>query len=81
MTALPVPGRWVIQRMTEPEVAEWIESLIDFVDEKGRSVHLPSQFVRHYMKRDDGVLPTLVTVETMPIVLADGVMLAPDGFD
>ena len=38
-------------------------------------------FVRHYMKRDDGVLPTVVTVATLPIVLADGALLAPDEID
>ena len=39
-----------------------IEAHIDYVDENGRSVHLPTQFVRHYMRRDDGVLPTIVAI-------------------
>ena len=30
------------------------------------------QFVRHYMRRNDRVLPTIVTVATLPIILADG---------
>ena len=58
-----------------------IEEHIDYVDKDGRSVHLPMQFVRHYMNRDDGVLPTVVAIATLPIVLADGNLLAPDGLD
>jgi hypothetical protein len=72
--------------MSEMEVAEMIEKYIDFYKEDEdtgitRSVHLPTQFVRHFMKRDDGVLPTVVAIATAPIVLADGVLLAPDGLD
>jgi hypothetical protein len=33
------------------------------------------------MRRDDGALPTVVAIATAPIVLADGVLLAPDGLD
>jgi hypothetical protein len=62
--------------MTVEEAAEEIERQIDYVDVKGRSVHLPTQFVRHYMRRDDGALPTVVAVATAPIVLADGGVLA-----
>jgi hypothetical protein len=86
MTRLPPPEQWVLCKMSEMEVAEMIEKYIDFykVDEETgiiRSVHLPTVFVRHFMKRDDGVLPTVVAVATAPIVLADGVLLAPDGLD
>ena len=35
----------------------------------------------HYLQRDDEVLPTLVAIATLPIVLADGALLAPDGLD
>src|SRR5215471_4616282 len=81
MTRLPAPEQWVLERMNEMEVAEMIEEYIDFIDENGCSVHLPMQFVRHYVKRNDGALPTVVTIATLPIVLADGVLLAPDGLD
>jgi hypothetical protein len=72
--------------MSEMEVAELIEQHIDFYktdEETGitRSVHLPTQFVRHFMRRDDGALPTVVAIATAPIVLADGELLAPDGLD
>jgi hypothetical protein len=71
--------------MNEMEVAEMIEKYIEFFkeDEDGnrRSVQLPTKFVRHFMKRDDGDLPTVVAIATAPIVLADGVLLAPDGLD
>jgi hypothetical protein len=86
MTRLPPPEQWVLCKMSEMEVAEMIEKYIDFykVDEETgiiRSVHLPTEFVRHFMKRDDGVLPTVVAIATAPIVLADGVLLAPEGLD
>ena len=76
MTKLPVPEQWALVKMNEYEVAEEIEKFIDYVDENGRSVHLPMEFVRHFMKRDDGVLPTVVAIATMPIILADGGILA-----
>ena len=81
MTRLPTPEQWVIRRMTEPEVAEMIERHIDFVADDGRSVHMPTKFVHHYVRRDDGVLPTIVAVSTLPLVLADGNVLEEDGFD
>jgi hypothetical protein len=76
MTRLPPPEQWALVKMTVDELAEEIERHIDYVDENGRSVHLPTQFVRHYLKRDDGVLPTVVAIATAPIVLADGGVLA-----
>jgi hypothetical protein len=70
--------------MTEMEVAEMIERHIDFYteDKNGnrRSVHLPTPFVRHFMRQHDD-LPTVVAVAIAPIVLADGVLLAPNGLD
>jgi hypothetical protein len=76
MTKLPTPEQWTIVRMSENELAEEIERHIDYVDKDGQSVHLPMQFVRHYMKRDDEALPTIVSIATSPIVLADGGILA-----
>src|SRR6516165_12043357 len=71
--------------MSEMEVAEMIEKHIDYyaVDKGGneRSVHLPMPFVRHFMRRDDGALPTVVAFSTMPLVLGNGDLLAPPGFD
>jgi hypothetical protein len=82
MTSLPVPEQWTLCKLTDREVAEEIEKLIDFVDESGRSVHLPMEFVRHYTTRHDGVLPTVVAIATLPIVLADGGVLGEErGFD
>ena len=82
---LPPPEQWVLSKMSEMEVAEMIEEHIDYyVENEGgfrRSVHLPTPFVRHYMRRHDDVLPTVVAIATSSIVLADGVMLAPDGLD
>ena len=85
MTKLPSPEQWVLSRMDERECAELIEQHIDFyVENKDgfrRSVHLPSQFVAHYLQRHDGALPTVVAIATAPLVLADGALLAPDGLD
>src|SRR3954462_13363476 len=85
MTKLPEPEQWVLAKMNEMEVAEMIEKYIDYyVEDKDgsrRSVHLPTQFVRHFMRRHDGVLPTIVAVATAPIVVADGGILAPEGLD
>lgn len=81
MTRLPPPEQWVLSRMNEMEVAEMIEEHIDYVDKTGRSVHLPMPFVRHYMQRHDNVLPTVVAIATLPLVLADGALLAPASID
>jgi hypothetical protein len=62
--------------MTLEEVAEMIEQHIDFVGKDGRSVHLPTKFVRHFMKRTDDVLPTITAIATLPIVLPNGKVLA-----
>jgi hypothetical protein len=78
---LPAPEQWLLQRMNDIQVAEMIERHIDYVDENGRSVHLPTKFVRHYLTRDDGVLPTVVGIATLPVVLGDGSLLAPEGLD
>src|SRR6266536_213774 len=78
MTKLPPPEQWAIVKMNEYELAEEIERFIDYVDEDGRSVHLSMQFVRHFLTRDDGVLPTIVAISTLPIILADGGLLALD---
>src|SRR5579872_1886136 len=78
---LPAPAQLCLVKMSEVEVAEMIEQHIDFVDEDGRSVHLAAPFVRHFMKRDDGALPTVVAIAQLPIVLADGDILAMRGLD
>jgi len=84
MTKLPPPEQWVLRKMNEMEVAEMIEEHIDFYKETkigDRPVHLSMQFVRHFMRRHDGVLPTVTAYATIPIALADGNLLAPEGLD
>ena len=75
MTSLPPPKQWALKKMTEYEVAEMLEKYIDFVDKGGLSVHCPTPFVRHYMNRDDGALPTVVAISTLPVVLAERIRL------
>ena len=85
MTRLPPPEQWVLSAMNEMETAEMIEKHIEHyaVDKDGNRypVHYPTHFVRHYMNRDDGALPIVVTIATVPIVLGYGELLAPQGFD
>jgi hypothetical protein len=80
-TTQEAPPQWVIYAMSEPDTAEMIERHIDFVDDAGQSVHCPMPFVRHYLRRDDGALPQMVTVATLPIVSADGFLIHADGLD
>jgi hypothetical protein len=72
---LPPPERPLLTRLDEPAAAELIELYIEHVDEEGRAVHLPTTFVRHYRQREDGALPILSAVATLPIVLSDGTIL------
>jgi hypothetical protein len=72
---LPPPERPLLTRLDEPAVAELIERYIEHDDEEGRAVHLPTTFVRHYRQREDGALPILSAVATLPIVLSDGTIL------
>src|SRR3954452_21099069 len=85
MTKLAPPEQYIISKMSEMETAEMIEKYVDFYieeeDGRRRSVHLASPFVRHFMRRQDSKMPTIVAVATAPIVLADGHLLAPDGLD
>jgi hypothetical protein len=81
MTTLPAPEQWLLSRLDEVQCAELIEQHIDYIDEHGRSVHLPMPFVRHYLQRHDGALPTVVAISTLPIVLADGTLLSKPGLD
>jgi hypothetical protein len=79
---LPAPEQWILTRLNEMELAELIERHIDFVDKDGRSVHPLMQFVRHYLRRHDNVLPVVAAIATLPIVLADGTLLAKhEGID
>jgi len=85
VTRLPAPEQWVLSTMNEMEVAEMIERYIEHyaMDKHGDQypVHYPTPFVRHFMKRSDRALPTVVAIATAPIVLADGGLLAAEGLD
>ena len=80
-TCLPAPEQLLLVPLDEMEVAELIERHLEFVDGKGRSVHLPTPFVRHYLKRDDGALPIVSSIAQLPIVLADGTILTGRGLN
>ena len=80
-TKLPPPKQHLLTVLSEPESAELIERYVDFIDSSGRSVHLASPFVRHYIQRSGGALPIASAVATLPLVLADGAVLAEPGLD
>ena len=80
-TKLPPPEQHLLTILSEPESAELIERHIDFVDGAGRSVHLGSPFVRHYMQRTGGALPIVGAIAPLPLILADGEVLAEPGLD
>ena len=75
------PEQWIILKLAEPAAAEMIERHIDYVGPDNESVHLPLPFVRHSMNRDDGRLPVVAAIATLPMVLRDGSLLMPDGLD
>jgi hypothetical protein len=80
-TKLPPPKQHLLTVLSEPESAELIERHIDFIDGTDRSVHLASPFVRHYMQRNGGALPIAGAIATLPLVLADGAVLADPGLN
>jgi hypothetical protein len=80
-TRLPPAEQPLLTRLSEAELAELIERHIDYIDNKGRSVHLGSAFVHHFHTRSDDALPLAVSVATLPIVLDGGVLLAGRGLD
>lgn len=79
-TRLPAPELPLLTRLNDIKLGELIERYIDYVDASGRSVHLNSAFVRHFQVRDDK-LPLAVAIATLPVVLANGSLLASPGLD
>ena len=80
---LPTPEQLVLQPLNEMELTELIEKYICYVDGRGNPVHLPSNFVKHYLRRDDGDkgLPIVSTVAQLPIVLPNGEILTGRGLN
>lgn len=80
------PRQWFLRALDEREAAELIERYVCFVDvaDDGteRPVHLPIEFVRHFLKRpDDPALPLSTMISTVPVVMGDGSLLIGDGLD
>ena len=80
-TRLPPPEQPLLTRLPEAQLAELIERHIDYQDDDGRSVHLAAPFVKHFHTRADDALPTVAAIATLPVVLADGTLLAKRGLD
>ncbi len=80
-TRLPPPEQPLLIRLEEPQLAEMIERHIEYVDEKGRPVHLATPFVRHFHTRADDALPLMAAIATLPMVLGNGTLLSKPGLD
>jgi hypothetical protein len=79
---IPAPEQPLLDPLDAGRVAELIERYIEFVDERsGRSVHLPGNFVEHYVRRDDAALPQVHHVITLPIMLPNGTLLTGRGLN
>jgi hypothetical protein len=76
---LPAPEQPLLTRLDVAQLGELIEHYIDYVDQTGRSVHLPGSFVAHYLTRHDHALPVVTAVATLPSVLPDGTLLSGRG--
>jgi len=80
-TRLPPPEQPLLTRLDEAQLAELIETHVDYVAATGRSVHLAAPFVKHFHTRTDDELPVVAAIATLPIVLDDGTLLAKRGLD
>jgi hypothetical protein len=81
---LPPPKMWLLTQHDKFSMEHLIEAHIEFVqetEETERSVALHPKFVEHYMHYRNSKLPIVGAVVTNPLVLADGILLAPDGLD
>ena len=74
------PPSWRIHALSIPETAELIERYVEFT-RRDRTVHLEQSFVIHYRQRDDGALPVLAAVASLPFVSADGDLVHTEGLD
>jgi hypothetical protein len=79
---LPPPEQLLLTELDEPELAEVVEHHIDYIDDRGRSVHLPSAFVKHYLVRKfDNKLPLIKSIAMLPMMLPNGSLLSGRGLD
>jgi hypothetical protein len=78
----PPAPQWNICKLDNCDVANLLETHIDFTDPKtGFSVQCPPAFVDHYRQWHGSTLPKLVAVSPLPLVLGNGEILAPHGLD
>ena len=80
---LPPTNQLLLTRLSETGVAEMIEQYFEFFDPKtGIEVQLPKAFVEHFIHRpNDTALPVVSGISALPVVLADGTLLARQGLD
>jgi hypothetical protein len=79
---MPAPEHVLLAGLTEIEAAKLIEQYIDYITSNGRSVRLPTVFVRAYHRQRTGSpLPVVHSIATMPVILPDGTMLSGHHLD
>ena len=83
-TRLPPPAAVLLTRHDEYTLAHEIEKYVEYQkleDDILRSVALPTEFVRHYIRYLNSKLPRIGAIATAPLVLRNGTLLMPDGID
>jgi hypothetical protein len=80
--APPAP-QWNICKLNNCDVANLLETHIDFTDPKTGfgGLQCPPAFVDHYRQWHESTLLKLVAVSPLPLVLGNGEILAPHGLD
>ena len=82
---LPAPELPLLTAHDKVSLAHLIERYVAYVEKSARGrerlVALAPVFVEHYMGYRNSRLPRVGAVVTMPLVLADGTLLAPRGLD
>jgi hypothetical protein len=78
----------MLLELSPTEVAELIERHVEYVNKKLDEVHLDSGYVSHFIRRardprdGDDMIPVVSAVATLPVVFADGSVLAQrEGLD
>jgi hypothetical protein len=82
------PEQMLLLELSSTEVAELIERHVEYVNKRLDEVHLDTSYVGHFVRRarddrdGDAAIPIVSAVATLPIVFADGSILAQkEGLD
>jgi hypothetical protein len=83
--SLQTPSILVFAPLNESALTLLIERYVQFyrqVDKyTKKNMRLPNPFVKGYMTYSDSKLPVVYAIQTMPLVLRNGILLAKNGYD